>query len=203
MTDSKSPSEGSREPLATLSLPGLRAPGRRFALAVLVLLCVLRLIDPSIFGTLRMRGFDLEQELAPRTYQPLSVPVRIVAIDDASVTRVGQWPWPRKLVAKLVERIAAGHPRVLGGDIIFAEPDRFSPAQLASLPGIPPDLAHELAQLPSSEKDLADAFRKVPTVLGVGMSNEPATGHRGRSRVTVVREIGADPRPYLWSYPGL
>ncbi len=150
-----------------------------------------------------MRGFDLEEQFAPRIYQPLSVPVRIVAIDDASVTHVGQWPWPRTLVAKLVERIAAGHPHVLGVDIIFAEPDRFSPAQLASLPGIPPDLARELAQLPSSEKDLADAFRKVPTVLGVGVSNEPAAGPNGRSRVTVVREIGADPRSYLWSYPGL
>src|SRR5271156_939445 len=140
MTDSKSSSESGHESLATLSLPGLRAPGRRFALAVLVVLCVVRLLDPSILGTLRMRGFDLEEQFAPRIYQPLSVPVRIVAIDDASVTRVGQWPWSRKLVAKLVERIVAGHPRVLGVDIIFAEPDRFSPAQLASVPGIPPNL---------------------------------------------------------------
>lgn len=201
MTDSKSPSEGRPETMATLSLPGLRAPGRRFALAVLALLCVLRLLDPGIIEIMRLRGFDLEQELAPRTYEQLSMPVRIVAIDDASVTRVGQWPWPRETVAKLVERIAAGHPRVLGVDIIFAERDRFSPTELASLPGIPAALARELAQLPASEADLAAAFRKVPTVLGVGMTNESAP--RTRAPVTVVREIGADPRPYLWSYPGL
>ncbi|MGO9060141.1 MAG: SpoIIE family protein phosphatase [Candidatus Binataceae bacterium] len=203
MTASKSPSESRTEPLATLSLAGWRAPGRRFALAVLVLLCAVRLLDPSVIAIMRLRGFDLEQQLAPRIYQPLSVPVRIVAIDDSSVAHIGQWPWPRKLMANLVDRIAAGHPRVLGVDIIFSEPDRFSPAQLASLPGLPKSVARELAELPSSEQDLAAAFRKVPTVLGVGMSNEPGAGTQGRIRVAMVREIGADPRPYLWSYAGL
>ncbi len=116
---------------------------------------------------------------------------------------MGQWPWPRTLVAKLVERIAAGHPRVLGVDIIFAEPDRFSPNRLAEiLPEIPQALARELALLPSSEMILADAFRKVPTVLGEGVMSNGAgppdqiplhSGARNRRR----------PARYLPSYPGL
>ena len=189
--------------MATLSLTGWRAPGRFFALAVLVLLCAVRLLDPSVIAIMRLRGFDLEQQLSPRTYQPLSMPVRIVAIDDASVARLGQWPWPRKLMANLVDRIAAGRPRALGVDIIFSEPDRFSPSLLASLPGLPKSVARELAALPSSEKDLAAAFAEVPTVLGVGMSNQARSDNHARMRIALVRQIGKDPRPYLLSYPGL
>jgi adenylate cyclase len=178
------------------------ARGRAFAVIVLVALVALRMLDPRVINTIRLRGFDLEQELAPRRYQPL--PVRIVAVDDDSLTRYGQWPWPRTLVARLVRRIAAGHPRVLGVDIIFAEPDRFSPARLAeSIPDFPPALARQLALLPSSDQILADAFRKVPAVLGLGMTYQPASGRRGPSHVTIVRESGGNPRPFLSAYPGL
>src|ERR1700719_1932263 len=131
MTASKSPSEGPSGPPATRFTEVLAAPGRVFALVVLALLMVMRITDPGIISTLRARVFDFEQQLAPRTYQPL--PVRIVAVDEASLTRFGQWPWPRTLVAKLVRRIAAGNPRVMGVDIIFAEPDRFSPNRLAEI----------------------------------------------------------------------
>jgi adenylate cyclase len=205
MTGSKSPSESTLEPPATRLHSGSRlafaAPGRLFALAVLALMVAVRMLDPAPLTTIRLRGFDLEQEIAPRIYTP--VPVRIVAIDEKSLSRYGQWPWPRTLVAKLVRRIAAGRPRVMGVDIIFAEADRFSPARLVDiLPEIPPSLAHELTLLPPSEKILADAFRKVPTVLGEGVSEQAAV-RRGPSRITMVRESGANPRPFLPSYPGL
>jgi CHASE2 domain-containing sensor protein len=54
----------------------------------LAFLVALRIADPRIVATIRLRGFDLEQQLAPRPYQPS--PVRIVAIDDKSLKQVGQ-----------------------------------------------------------------------------------------------------------------
>ena len=95
-------------------------------------------LEPGFFETIALRGFDLEQQIAPRAYQPL--PVRIVAIDEKSLSKYGQWPWPRTLVATLIRRIAAGHPRVLGVDIIFAEPDRLSPGKLIDV-GAGPSVA--------------------------------------------------------------
>ncbi len=201
MTASKSPSEGTTGPPATRFTEVFGAPGRVFALLVLAVLMVVRITDPGMISTIRARVFDLEQELAPRPYQPL--PVRIVAIDEASLTRYGQWPWPRTLVAKLVRRIAAGNPHVLGVDIIFAEPDRFSPNRLAEiLPEIPQALARQLALLPSSEMILADAFGKVPTVLGEGVSYNGGA-RQTKSRFTLIRETGDDPLRFLPSYPGL
>ena len=178
-----------------------RRIGILLALVVLAQLAVVRLLDPVIIEDIRLRGFDLEQQLAPRLYQPS--PVRIVAIDDPSLRRVGQWPWPRAKLAQLVNAIAAGHPAALGVEIIFAEPDRFSPAEIATLPGIPENLAHELALLPPSGTMLADAFRKIPTVLGMGFTDEAAPALRTPQRVALVRPSGADPRPFLQSYGGL
>ena len=183
-------------------LRGLFAsPGRAPALVVLAMLVIVRSLDPAVVQSLRLRGFDFLEQLAPRKYQPL--PVEIVAIDDKSLAQYGQWPWSRARVAQLVDKIAAGKPSVLGVDIIFAEPDRLSPGRLIdSDPEIPAQLAGELSHLPSHEAVLAEALHKIPTVLAVAASNEAAHA-RPPSRVTMILESGADPRPFLFTHPEL
>ena len=177
------------------------APGRAPALVVLAMLVIVRALDPAAVQSLRLRGFDFLEELAPRKYQP--VPVAIVTIDDKSLKQYGQWPWSRARVAQLVDKIAAGKPSVLGVDIIFAEPDRLSPGRLAdSDPEIPANLVGELSQLPSHETMLADSLRKVPTVLAVAPSND-AAHLRTPSRVTMILESGENPRPFLFTHPEL
>lgn len=177
-----------------------KAPGRPAALVLLGLLLAVRAVEPRFVETLALRGFDREQQIAPRTYE--SLPVHIVAIDEKSLSKYGQWPWPRTLVANLVQQIAAGHPRVLGVDIIFAESDRLSPGKLIEArPDLPAPLAQQLALLPSNEVALAKAFAQLPTVLGVGSSDEAQPAAHGPSRVTIIREAGGDPVPFLITYP--
>ncbi|MFZ2061150.1 MAG: CHASE2 domain-containing protein [Candidatus Binatus sp.] len=177
------------------------APGRAPALVVLALLVIVRALDPAVVQSLRLRGFDFLEQLALRKYQPL--PVEIVAIDDKSLAQYGQWPWSRARLAQLVDKIASGKPSVLGVDVIFAEPDRLSPGRLVnSDPEIPASVAGELSRLPSHETVLADALRKVPTVLAAGVSDE---GHprSAPSRVTMILESGINPRPFLFTHPEL
>lgn len=178
MTGSRSSSDRNSELPKVPPSPSLSAifsaPGRALALVILGLLIALRAWAPGLLMPVALRGFDREQRIAPRAHEPL--PVRIVAIDEKSLAKYGQWPWPRELVAKLVHRIAAGHPRVLGVDVIFAESD-------------PDDAA------------LAEAFGEVPTVLAIGSSDVPESAAPGRSRVTIVRQSGPDPRPFLIAYP--
>lgn len=57
----------------------------------------------------------------------------IVAIDDASLQSVGRWPWNRAVHAQLIERIAAQHPKALGVDVLFSEPDGLRPQDDAQL----------------------------------------------------------------------
>ena len=66
----------------------LRAVGA--AIATLVLLTSLRAYDPRIVTELKERTFDTYQRLKPRAYTDL--PVRIVDIDEASISEYGQWP---------------------------------------------------------------------------------------------------------------
>ena len=93
----------------------------------------------------------------------------------------------------------------LGVDIIFPEPDRFSPESVAAetCPGLPPSLAEGLAALPRNDAVLAEAFRSVPTVLGVGVTFETPTGPAPRVAAAPIRGIGGDPLPFLQSYPAL
>lgn len=47
----------------------------------------------------------------------------IVAIDDASLAAHGRWPWPRPVIARLLEQVAAGRPAGVGVDLLLTEPD--------------------------------------------------------------------------------
>lgn len=109
------------------------------ALAALVLAVALlvRWFDPAILGDLRALVFDQYQRIAPRTYQPL--PVKIVDIDDASIARLGQWPWPRSVIASLAAKLRAQGAAVVAFDVVFSEPDRTAPARVYTNWGIAPD----------------------------------------------------------------
>src|SRR4051812_3166731 len=63
----------------------------------------------------------------------ISAPVVMVAIDEHSLDERGQWPWPRTLVAQLMNAINAAQPAAVGVDLLFVEPDRSSPTADTSL----------------------------------------------------------------------
>ena len=48
----------------------------------------------------------------------------VVGIDDESLQRLGRWPWSRQRHALLLDRLTAAQPRVVGFDILFAEPEQ-------------------------------------------------------------------------------
>ena len=181
----------------------LWAPGVPLSLVAVALLLIIRAMDPVLIDDIRLRGFDLEERLAPRVHIPS--PVVVVAIDEPSLAPPwGQWPWPRTLMARLVRKIAEGHPSVLGVDIVFSEPDRSSPEQLATIvPNLPSDLAQALSALGSNDATLADAFRSVPTVLGMGVTLDAPAAVPARFTPTPIRGIGGDPKPFLPSFPTL
>jgi adenylate cyclase len=106
---------------------GFGAAFRRSALywlplAVLVVAAFARLALPDVLGRLSLIWLDLYQRAAPRVASDL--PLRIVAIDDQSLNQIGQWPWPRGIVAQLVDKVHDAGAAVVVFDILFAEPDR-------------------------------------------------------------------------------
>jgi CHASE2 domain-containing sensor protein len=65
--------------------------------------------------------------------RPAPADVVIVGIDDASLAALGRWPWPRAVHARLLDRLAAAQPRVVGLDLMLSEPDPGDPALAAAM----------------------------------------------------------------------
>ena len=95
------------------------------AILVLVNALLIRAIDPPDLTRMRDLAFDSFQRLKPREYNP-ATPVRIVDIDEDSLAELGQWPWPRTIVARLVDKLTEQGALVIAFDVVFAEPDRLS-----------------------------------------------------------------------------
>lgn len=176
---------------------------RGLALLLLVVLVGLRIADPVFVSTIRNQSFDLYQRLAPRPYTPQ--PVAIVDIDEQSLARYGQWPWPRTRVAELVDRLTAAGAIVIGFDMVFAEPDRLSPALVAAdNPGLPPAAREALARLPANEVALARAIAASRVVVGeTGARVVPGASAGGEVAEMPHAVLGADPSGWLVRFPVL
>jgi adenylate cyclase len=128
--------------------------------------------DPPPVQGLRHALFDAYQRLAPR--ERSSAPAVVVAIDERALERYGQWPWPRTRVARLIAGIAEAGPAAIGLDLLFPEPDRFSPTQLAhDVEDLSADVARRLRALPSNDHTLAAAIRDRNVVLGIAGLEQP------------------------------
>ena len=116
--------------------------------------------------------FDSYVRAAPRTYEP--APVRIVDIDEESIRRYGQWPWPRTEIASLLTKLGDAGAAVIALDIVFSEPDRTSPDEIGKrlerMDGDPRTLAI-LESLPDNDAILAKALGELPVVAGFFLTN--------------------------------
>ena len=105
------------------------------------------------------------QRWHPREYT--DVPVRIIDIDETSLIKLGQWPWPRTRISKLIEKLNSAHVATIGFDIIFSEPDRTSPQAMADLWSLEVPLRNALKTLSDHDEILANSLNKSDAVLGV------------------------------------
>ena len=139
------------------------------------LLSVLALQVAGFAGTdrLGLLLFDRYQRAAPRAFEDAGV--RIVDIDDESIRRLGQWPWPRTDVAALVRKLTAAGASTVAFDVVFAEPDRTSPALLAKrvgLEGGAAPIVAALAAMPDHDTAFAQTLQEAPSVLGYFLTRE-------------------------------
>ncbi|HTP90373.1 MAG TPA: adenylate/guanylate cyclase domain-containing protein [Xanthobacteraceae bacterium] len=176
---------------------------RAVCILLLFALVPLRILDPGPLEEIRLRTFDLFQVLRPR--EQTIRPVVIVDIDEASLKEIGQWPWPRTIVANLITRITQAGAVATGFDIIFAEPDRMSPAVAAeSFRGLDEETRAKLSSLPSNDDVLAAAIKQGRVVVGqVGASTPQPRTQTEKKLETGFAILGADPTPYLVTFPGL
>jgi adenylate cyclase len=92
----------------------------RIAVLLGLALAVVRMVGFAPLSALDARAVDLR--LRARGPEPASSEVVIVAIDNDAIARHGRWPWSRPALARLLDRIDAAGPAVIGFDIVQSEP---------------------------------------------------------------------------------
>lgn len=164
----------------------------------------LNVSQPPFIQQLTSFSFDALQRIKPRPYNAEEMPVRVVDIDDPSLEKLGQWPWPRTLMADLIERLTKAGAVVIAFDGMLAEPDRTSPSAVAEqIPSVAADpvLKERLSGLPDNDKILADTIKRSPMVLGFTPTNKETSRLPPRPSGTPALS-GNDPRPVLEPWNG-
>jgi adenylate cyclase len=177
------------------------ASARSLCVVLLFALLFLRITDPLPLEELRVRAFDLFQVIKPRV--ATQRPVVIVDIDEDSLRKLGQWPWPRTRVADLVTRLARLGAAAIAFDVVFAEPDRLSPVVAAEVfRDLDEETRNKLRALPSNDQVMADALKQARVVLGeTGLPN-PVPRTEERPPAAGIASLGGDPTPFLYKFPG-
>lgn len=169
-------------------------------LVSLIVLFAAASLGGVFFERLSSLVFDEYQRLKPRP--AIDTPVLIVDIDEEALGALGQWPWPRSRMARLVDRLGELGAATVAFDIAFSEPDRTSLIRTltelreAGAEVTFPDGVPNLDNDAEFARSLANNF----AVLGFALTNEisgpvppPKAG---------FAFAGRNPREILQSYSG-
>ncbi|MEM8749847.1 MAG: adenylate/guanylate cyclase domain-containing protein [Pseudomonadota bacterium] len=96
-----------------------------FGLLAMSFVLVVSLFPQKPFDRVNTYIFDGYQRLSPRAWSGSDV--LVVDIDEKSIAALGQWPWPRTVLADLVKRLGEMGAATIVFDVVFSEPDRTSP----------------------------------------------------------------------------
>lgn len=128
------------------------------SLSLSIFLSAIYIFSPSLPDSLdnRLRDylFTIRGEL------PHNQNVVIVDIDETSIKSLGQWPWSRDILAKILENLTLANVGIVGLDIVFAEEDRTSPHKILQ------DLKIYKKDVPNYDLEFANIVENSPVILG-------------------------------------
>ena len=141
------------------------------ALITLSLVLCVRIVDPSFVESVRLRYFDTIITSKPITENNIYT----VNIDEETLSRYGQWPFPRGEYANIIREIYNRNAGVVVFNILMPDPDR------------------------SNQDDrLLNVLNKFPVIL----SNTPSNKDKNTPRTPGIAIIGPKDAPLI-EYPGI
>ncbi|MEN6437534.1 MAG: adenylate/guanylate cyclase domain-containing protein [Syntrophobacter sp.] len=194
-----------------------------FVLSLTCLTAVLYFFSVPLFEHIELKCWDLH--FKSRGVIKPSAPIAFVTIDEVSVNREGRWPWPRRLMARLLQAIDDSGALVIGQDFGYFEPDLMLRRQaILDLRGrlsaenvtVSEDVLARLDAIAADEDDdrlLAETIRglSAPLVLGHFFYSEgsafvpdpPLPGFLDKAAYPVVISKGRTPRGKLLEQAGI
>ena len=163
----------------------------------------IHVIEPTFVEQMRHRVFDEYQRLKPREYSN-DIPVRILDIDDESLSRIGQWPWPRDVMAEIVARLNELGASAVVFDMVFSQPDRLSPKSLRQMLPERPEFEEArkgLLAIPDNDELFAQTIDGSYVVTGFALTGTETSGALPEIKAGFA-ENGDRAAPYLPAYAG-
>ena len=183
---------------------------RLTGLGLLAVFMVAYITNPYPIEFMRLKTFDYYQKLRPRDIPPPEKQlVTIIDLDEESLAEIGQWPWPRNTVAQLVDNLFQMGAAQVAFDIVFAEPDRMNPIDIAnSLAGIDDQTRDKLRDLPGNDDEFARVIKKSRRVVlgyaGYWEKRETKAGPPVRKSISIRKRKGArEPKGLLPGFRSL
>lgn len=173
--------------------------GKYLLIPFAIIISFIPVIDPfNLFNNLKNSAFDIFQNISPR--ESISAEsVLILDIDEESLSKLGQWPWPRTILSDLVDKTYLS--AVLGFDVVFAENDRTGSSELKKLYKNEESLLKILDQVPNSDNLFSNSIANHGTVvLGAIPSNTLENSFKPKFGLI---EQGDDPRKFLTEFSGI
>ena len=173
--------------------------GKYLLIPFAIIISFIPVIDPfNLFNNLKNSAFDIFQNISPR--ESISgESVLILDIDEESLSKLGQWPWPRTILSDLVDKTYLS--AVLGFDVVFAENDRTGSSELKKLYKNEESLLKILDQVPNSDNLFSNSIANHGTVvLGAIPSNTLENSFKPKFGLI---EQGDDPRKFLTEFSGI
>lgn len=173
---------------------------KKLLLPLAILIGLIPLANPlNIFNDLRLFAFDTLQQISPRD-QLEDDPVVIIDIDDQSLNNLGQWPWSRDLLSRLV--INTEQALTTSFDIVFAERDRTGSDVLSEQYSTNSDLIKELKKIKPNDRVFAESMESHSTVvLGSAPNNKLITEDISPKYGLIIQ--GDSPKEFLPNYTGM
>jgi len=141
-----------------------------------------------------VEGFAVDSLVRLRGERPADRRIVLCLIDGPSIDTYGRWPWPRTVIADLVDRLAAAGARTIAFDVVFSEPSRVG----------------EGFDLRTEDVALADAIERAGNVVlsfffqpegrapaaGTEVGSGPFRADPGNLRSAVFDVIAGDPAAF-------
>ena len=173
--------------------------GKYLLIPFAIFISAIPVIDPfNVFTSLRNSAFDTFQIISPRQSQTKDN-ILILDIDEKSLSEIGQWPWSRSVLSKLVNQTNLS--AALAFDIVFAEADRTGSKELMNQYKNNNDFVKSLKGLPDNDDLFANSIKDHGTVvLGAIPSN--SLKNNFQMRFGLIQQ-GDDPKKFLREYKGI
>lgn len=134
-------------------------------LATLITICYLYFdeIPNSLDNRFRDSFFTKRGEI-PNTNN-----IVIIDIDEKSLKVLGQWPWSRNKISKILMNLTDANTAIIGMDVVFSEEDRTSPNKILK------EFDINSKNIPNYDKEFIETILRTPTILGYQFELEDKT----------------------------